>query len=136
MLPNQNPQQHICVCCVVKNNGALLLLRSGEYMDEAHQQTAGYFRLPRFTLDFGANPEAMIEKELREQFNQEVESMTVIAVDEMILDPFNQTVELTYEVRVQGQGQEQVGRFVFLDPNELEHYTFPNELARIRRLLS
>jgi ADP-ribose pyrophosphatase YjhB (NUDIX family) len=120
----------------VKNNGSVLLLRSSEFMDQSSQRSAGYFSLPRFTLDFGANPEQIIEKELREQFNQQVESMSVIAVQEKMRDRFNQTVELAYEVTVKRNDADMVGRYTFLDPRDLERYAFPKEIELIRRLLN
>ena len=136
MLPRQNKQQHICISCIVKNNGSILLLRNSEFVDKSSQHYSGYFSLPRFTLDFGANPEKIIEKELREQFHQQVESMSVIAVQEKMHDRFNQTVELAYEVVVKKNDKDIVGRYTFFDPKDLEQYTFPREIAWIRRLLS
>lgn len=135
MLPRQKPQQHICVSCIVKNNGSVLLIRSSEYLDESSQQSSGYFSLPRFTLDFGANPEEMIEKELREQFQQQVESISVIAVQERMRDRFTQAIELAYEVMVTQNDKDMVGRYTFLDPKDLEKYAFPDEIEWIRRLL-
>jgi ADP-ribose pyrophosphatase YjhB (NUDIX family) len=136
MLRRQTPTQHICVSCVVKNNGRVLVIRGSEYLDQSARDASGYFSLPRFTLRFGTNPEEIIEKELREQFNQEVDSMRVLAVQEIMQDRYNQTVELAYEVTLKQDGGEYVGRYAFVQPNELEQYVFPDEIAWIQRLLS
>lgn len=135
MLPRRQRQQHIILTCVVEHNDRILLLRGSEYLDDASREHIGYFGLPRFTLTFGSDPEALIARELYEQFGQTAVDLSVLTVAERMVDDATQAVELVYRVSVERPERHQTRRFFFAPHSRLEHYLFPDELRALREYL-
>lgn len=135
MLPRRTRQQKIVISCIVNTDDHVLLLRGSQYLDPASRDHTSYFNLPRFSLPLGADPEEVIMSELKDQFGQTIDELSVRDVRVYHTEDGVQIVELIYATATTTAHGGQPGRFQFVHRNELERYVVPEELDRLRRLL-
>ena len=134
-LPNQQNSQEIHLTCLAEHGKSILLIRGGNYLDEASHDNIIYFGLPRFVLAFGVDTEEFIMREFKEQFGHDVKKLQLIRAENYMQGPSTQVINLIYKITVKKQGKGDYGRHLFVRKEKLQDYAFPDEIEFIQSLL-
>ena len=130
--------QKIKVTCIVRNGDKILLLRSTEVADREHQPRGGYFDIPSFTVSFGEDPRATLERTLESYLGEVIDTVSVLDVRQYMSD--NQATQVfdmlfTAETINNIEIEERLGKFMFVAQSELDVYMFPKEKIYLEKYL-
>lgn len=130
--------QKVKATCIVRSNGKVLLLRSDQVVNPAHQPRGGYFDIPSFTVLFGDDPEITLQERLAEYCDQTVNELSVVDVKHYMADDnATQVFEVVYTATStrDAHTSKDPETVLFVALHELETYMFPQERESIEQYL-